>query len=61
MSDDPKLSAALPRIMRAVQIGGFGGIGQLQLSSIPVPVAGPGRSSCKGRRCGGGALGRTGA
>jgi hypothetical protein len=27
-----------PRIMRAVQIGAFGGIGQLHLSSISVPT-----------------------
>ena len=38
MWDDRKPSAALPRIMRAVQVGAFGGIEQLHLSSIPVPM-----------------------
>jgi len=38
MSDDRKPSATLPRIMRAVQVGAFGGIEQLHLSSVPVPV-----------------------
>ena len=38
MWDDRKPSAALPRLMRAVQVGAFGGIEQLHLSSIPVPM-----------------------
>jgi NADPH:quinone reductase-like Zn-dependent oxidoreductase len=38
MSDDRKPSANSPRRMRAVQVGAFGGIEQLRLSSIPVPA-----------------------
>jgi NADPH:quinone reductase-like Zn-dependent oxidoreductase len=38
MSGDQMPSAALPRIMRAVQVGAFGGVEQLHLSSIPVPT-----------------------
>jgi NADPH:quinone reductase-like Zn-dependent oxidoreductase len=37
-SGDQMPSAALPRIMRAVQVGAFGGIEQLHLSSISVPT-----------------------
>lgn len=38
MSGDQMPSAALPPVMRAIQIGAFGGIEQLHLSSIPVPA-----------------------
>jgi NADPH:quinone reductase-like Zn-dependent oxidoreductase len=37
MSGNQMPSVALPRTMRAVQVGVFGGIEQLHLSSIPVP------------------------
>jgi NADPH:quinone reductase-like Zn-dependent oxidoreductase len=37
MCEDQMPSAALP-IMRAIQVGAFGGIEQLHLSSIPVPT-----------------------
>jgi NADPH:quinone reductase-like Zn-dependent oxidoreductase len=42
MSDDRTRSAAVQRMMRAVQIGAFGGIEQLRLPSIPVPTPGRG-------------------
>jgi NADPH:quinone reductase-like Zn-dependent oxidoreductase len=42
MWDDRKPSAAVPRMMRAVKIGAFGGIEQLRLPSIPVPTPGRG-------------------
>jgi NADPH:quinone reductase-like Zn-dependent oxidoreductase len=35
-------AASAPRMMRAVQIGAFGGIDQMRLASIPVPTPGPG-------------------
>jgi hypothetical protein len=38
MSGDQMPSAALPRIMRAVQVDASGGGEQLHLSSIPVPT-----------------------
>ena len=38
MWDDRKPLTTLPPIMRAVQVGAFGGIEQLLLSSIPVPT-----------------------
>jgi hypothetical protein len=52
MSDDQMPSAASPLIMRAIRVGAFGGIEQLNLSSIPVPTPGRGEVLVRVRAAG---------